>query len=553
MALSRKELDQLVEHHTRHDPFRTWRQRDDELHFRSLYVKHDPQLAALTSMYERKIKVIVERYDRIRQGLEHPGIYGTPVEEELLNWEAKICRLAEKLRDTRFEIRGRVLGNLERDPIGTEYFIDLDGGNNGNTGLSPAQAWLTLEQYTTTTARSPGDIAWVRAATSEVIAANIACDEDGTKSQPIYIIGCSSGSGSGSDEEDPWGDDEDTRPIVDANGSASRFEMVGDHFWTVENMDFKSTLGSGYPCFNLSAYGAVLRNCRFYDSKHATSGAYGLMVASDHISPITIEDCEFYSNRLYGVHHTGGIIYRRCKFDGDIGGLTYTQTYGIHVSSGTAWLVDCEFGQTSPHGSGDIYGSPSCMAYLKNCALNKTSSEARTSIFWEETTFDDYPTRGLRGNLQHYLGVVEESDETPVSGVNYSLMIVPNVNAQYAVYGCQLVDFQTPMAWPGPMRIWLPAGDYSVVIPVRAILSYTNYPTAAELYIIARFNDAASANSLGEAVSSDVLSDASTWVDFEVTFSHAKDGFVYLDLSFTKYQSGGRGIYLYPFPEVTAI
>lgn len=552
MSLKPREMSQLVEDLSRHDPFRNWRQRNDQMRFRSLYVKHDPQLSFLVPMFERKIKTLSEQYERIRDGFEMPHFLHRSEDEALAELEAKIRRLALKLRDTNTEIRGRRLDALERNPIGTEYFIDLDGGNNGNDGLTPGTAWLTIEQYTTTTVRSPGDIAWVRAGTSEIYAANIVSDEDGTKAQPIYIIGCSAGSGSGSDAADPWGDDIDTRPILDANGNNARFDNSRDHFWTIENMDFKSTLGAGSPCCNVNSFGVTLRNCRFYDSKHATSAAYGLTITNDHISQNLVEDCEFFSNRTYGVFHIGGIIYRRCKFDGNIGGYTYTQGNGLYVSSGVAFCQDCDFGQTSPHSTNDFAGQNCGIVILKNCRVNKFGVETRVSVFWDETTFDDLPTLAARGNKQHYMGIVEESDEVPVSGVNYSVKMVPEANAASSREGMGFVYFQTPLAWPGPLRLWLPAGDYSIKIPIRAISAYAAYPTAAELYIRARYNDDPSGNSFGEVISDEVLSDATTWVDFEVTVPQAKDGFVYIDVVLTKYQAT-KGIYVYPFPEVVSI
>ena len=69
MSLTLKELNQLVEDTSRHDPFRNWSQRNDQMFYRSLYVKHDPQLADIKAMYERKFERLKNIYDSTRQGM----------------------------------------------------------------------------------------------------------------------------------------------------------------------------------------------------------------------------------------------------------------------------------------------------------------------------------------------------------------------------------------------------------------------------------------------------------------------------------------------------
>ena len=50
-------------------------------------------------------------------------------------------------------------------------FIDLDSGNDGNTGVDKDNAWLTLDKYTTVTSLFAGDKASVRRGTSQTGAA----------------------------------------------------------------------------------------------------------------------------------------------------------------------------------------------------------------------------------------------------------------------------------------------------------------------------------------------------------------------------------------------
>jgi hypothetical protein len=50
-----------------------------------------------------------------------------------------------------------------------------------------------------------------------------------------------------------------------------------------------------------------------------------------------------------------------------------------------------------------------------------------------------------------------------------------------------------------------------------------------------------------------VLSDGTIWVAFQVSVSPGQDGIVYLDVKLDKYETGPKGIYVFPFPEVTAV
>lgn len=552
MALSKIELTQLVEHYSKHDPFANWKRRDDQLHFRSLYVKHDYQLDRLGPMYSRKLKRIIEHYDFMRQGLDN--IPTAELADALMNVENKIRRIAEKVRDTDMEIRGRQLDTVKRNPIGTEYFIDLTAGNNANTGLSPAQAWRTMEQYTTTSVRSPGDIAWVRAGTTELVGANdINCDEDGTAAQPIYIIGCSSGSGSGSDAVDPWGDDDDTKPIVDFNNGAYTWYFNDDLAWEIERIAVRNSNDNGFDSSNVSILTTTsikFRSCAFYD--RANTAGVTLSGCRVRGARGTFIDCDFYGNRSHGLHldSQGEAMCYRCRFDG---GAT-TQDYGVG-GMGHGYFEECGFGQTTAHDLSDLATGGGEMIF-KACDFNDfdipIGFATMTAVYWEDCS--GTPTAsGSQWTTEFRTGKYE--DEVPVgdSGLSRYSVRMAWLRGNYDDTGEGVGMALSRLSYFGPMRLWLAAGSYTIKVKIRADAAWASYPTAGQLYLAARFYDESSSYSVGESFSDEVLDDGTDWVDFEVAITTGREGPVYLDVILDKYEAGPKGIYVYPFPEVTAV
>lgn len=133
------------------------------------------------------------------------------------------------------------------------------------------RAWKTIEKYTTTTVRTAGDIAYVRANTTETVgAASILLDEYGTIAAQISVIGCDAIA------NDPWNDDSSVRPVLDFGGQAYGITGNGS-FWTFTNMRFlNSHRTSGAFSFS-QRYGYIFNNCVFEDNYYyaITSSIYG--------------------------------------------------------------------------------------------------------------------------------------------------------------------------------------------------------------------------------------------------------------------------------------
>lgn len=129
----------------------------------------------------KAVKKLCRQEERIKLGLERKGqVFNTP----------KQYRRDGKRLDVSDQVAVTVPNTITRSPIGTTYFADSDSGSNGNDGLGTGTAWADFAQYTTTTARSAGDILVVRRGTTATYEASDALlnfDESGTPADRIHI------------------------------------------------------------------------------------------------------------------------------------------------------------------------------------------------------------------------------------------------------------------------------------------------------------------------------------------------------------------------------
>src|SRR4030042_124906 len=205
-------------------PARNWAEWDVLSKYRCVHRKYYDVLKPLLPMYERKINALWQYLEERRETLMGYGLDKVQFEKvsEFKTVLQKIRRLEDKYYTVKQELAGRDLGHFKRKELyGTTYFQDPVDGNDANTGLSIAQAWLTVAKYTSVTVRTAGDILKVRANKTETIAAIVNFDEDGTKNALTEIRGCSIA-------DDPWSDGSDVKPIFDMNGGAFYFNAVAD-------------------------------------------------------------------------------------------------------------------------------------------------------------------------------------------------------------------------------------------------------------------------------------------------------------------------------------
>ncbi len=410
----------------------------------------------------------------------------------------------------------RALGSLITDFVALTDTVTLTTAIAGMTAGDTyyiLDAWLTLEKYTTTTARTAGDIAYVRANTTETVGANdIVMDEDGTALLYISIIGCDGAT------NNPWVEASTVRPIIDFGDAQYQILLSSDDYWKLANLDVIQSADTNGNILLYISHGTYLLNCIVRDNSSVTaSSKFG--VWSDGSTNTIIESCQF-SDNLYANIKIGGSIVtiNNCIFNGGIA----TTDYGIYVEASTIKVKDCTFGQTTAHDLQDIYGFRAAFVYTINCLRNKSTYSAATgSVIFAE---DDNQVKGANVTYS-WKGTVTKSATVRTGGATSSAQLLPS----------SLVGLYAPLSVAPfndyDFKIYKPAGAHTITPYIRADSAWATYPTAAQLYVEASYlSAAATAATKATVVSTAVLSDGTTWVAFPVTFTSVQDGYVYIKI-----------------------
>lgn len=517
MALTSAELNQWVQ-----DKIKTgrlaWTEQNDVSFWRGLHHKYDYQLLAVIEQYKDKYQRLVERYkeylDDIQGKITNFDISQADLKDELLSLKDKVIRLADKYWAVKWEIEGRRLDIFKRKPVGTVYYIDLDGGNDGNDGLSTGNAWLTIEKYTTVTVRSAGDIAYVRANTDETVgAADIILDEDGTQDSFISIIGCDSVT------NDPWSDGSDVKPIIDFNAGAYSVRMDNDDFWYFERLVITGSGDNGFE--QARTIFSKFKSCEFTDNV--------VGVSSFLRSEVFYEGCIFSDNTTTGIDMQAGIVQLdECTFDGGAGG----QTYGIRSwYGGFIEANNCDFGQANAHGSNDIYVSYNARVKLRDCRHNNSFYFSQGGMIFEEDADGVYDA----GKMQAFRGTVTKQASPITGNATQSYKMEPSAYCglynSLGLHADSLIDSTFIIEGTASEEI-------TITIKMQAEDAWATYPTNTQLYIEASYYDSAVDAGRSTVKSTQVISAEDTWTDFSVTLTPLRDGPIYVNVYLKKYEAG---------------
>lgn len=405
----------------------------------------------------------------------------------------------------------------------------ISGQTDGDTYYI-LDSWLTLAQYTTTTARSTGDIGYVRANTSETLAVVLECDEDGDKDTRISIVGCDSVT------NDPWGDASDVKPAADFNASVNYFYFSDAEYWRFERMVFRnSTYSYGNVTVDKNT-DLYIKDCEFLDST-----VHGIKMNGRGFA--YAEGCLFSNNDSAQVFiQSGTMRLRSCVLDAGAGGGNrgVDMYYGGFIE-----LVDCSLGQTNAFTNADLHLSYTAKVFMRNCQHNNDFNVTRTSVIYEEDV------DGVKGANRMICGVGTVTKDTGVvrsGGAESSAKMEPaSVNGlnNFLSLRNSIIEF--------PFKIKRPAVLTTLTVYIRSLGTWSTYPTADELYLEASYLDeAATSASRAKVQSNDVLSHPSDWKAFDVTFTPLQEGIVYLNVSLKKYENVGDGCYVsMEPPEIT--
>jgi len=380
-----------------------------------------------------------------------------------------------------------------------------------------------LNQFTTDTARSAGDILKVRANQTHLYAGiDILFDEDGNANNMIEIRGCSS-------TDDPFGDGSDVKPIIGFGDTAYQLRQSYDNFWKFTRLECIESTDSGILQLE-SQHGAVFDDCVFRDA--SSSGIYFAL----SVGEVLIQDCSFFSNTISNIYaYSSRFKCIRCTFDGGAA----TTDYGIRFRAASVTeLLDCSFGSSTAHDVADLYAErgPSRVC-ARNCSFAGSFSfgtYGSGSIIRSE---DHNQTKGAH-RTHYYNGTIEKDTSVVRSGgASSSAKMTPNSHCGLYYPLTIADDFCS-----GDFKLWLPADEKTVTIYMRTF-GYTSIPLADELYIEASYLDEATGGHRATVQSTQSVSANDTWTAFSVTFTPSQEGWVYVTVYLKKYEASS-GVYV---------
>jgi len=496
-------------------------QKDERSKHRSVHIKKLKQLEWLVNFYPKQIETLQKRIKDLLDG--KIMIRGNQkVDDLIVHIQSQIERLTDKYATVIGEIDLRKKGAYERHPIGTTYYIDLDSGNDASDGLSTGNAWLTLDKYCNVTSRTPGDIAKVRSGTNGFGPSSV--DEIGTVDSLITIKGCNI-------SDDPWSDSSDVRPIIDGDGNYVAIAYNADlSYWKLENIEINNagSLDEGYAVFSGYSNGSLfLVNCDLSDNA-------GYAVYSSCF--LYMENC-LITNNYSGISTSGKVHLKGCVLNGNgtEGDVGIENDGGLDV-----FLEDCQVGETTPFGINISYYSH---MLLRNCLCNTNNVYTFVNSFLQEEGINQedgtHKLTCFNGTIEKVTNVVHSEGATSSAkvlpneycGLYNPIKLTPFLDNDFAVY-CYA------------------SSPVTVTVYIRAIDAWSVYPTAASLYLEALYLDETTTAHRASVKSDEVISDGSTWVGFQCTFTPIQNGFAYLNLYLGKYESD-KGIYVDIKPVIT--
>ena len=378
---------------------------------KTIDAKFDDVLSHVATSYVRKITLLREQiaHPTIDGGVDTVGKtleeIGRQVVDSIQSAITKEKRLLDKLACVLKEQDLRAKHLVERTPHHTDYYIDYDNGNDGNTGLSTGQAWKTITKYTTDTVRSAGDIAYLRANITwdqGTEATDIEFDEDGTVDAYISIIGCGK---TGDGDSDPWGDDDATKPIIDFEDAAYQMYAYMQDYWWLERVDIRRGEDVYGHLYLRTAIGWYIKGCDFSDSTKNGIRTQG--------TQFTLDDCTFadlhtlegqvLANQSYGCE----IVAKDCTFNHGAG---VGSDYAIVIRGGQVYCHDCSFGDTTQFDNGIFHVMPGGAVYMRNCTYTGTLTaySAGGAVYSEDDdgTFESHVTTFCQGTITRDTGTV---------------------------------------------------------------------------------------------------------------------------------------------------
>ena len=524
---------------------------ETKLHERAVDVKFDDVLEELIPMYVSKIDALRAYLMDDESGIKiapftKEGKLKTEYEvyqefckkaDEYHYAQTKEQRLLDKLACCLKEQELRKAKLVTRIPHHTTYYCDYTNGNDANDGLSAdnAHSWKTINQYTTTTVRTAGDILLVRAnQTHDCSGASIVCDEDGNVDNWIKIVGCDATT------NDPWNDDSNVKPILDFNYQNYYFNIGQDDYWWIERLDIrKSGSGNGQLAIGTASNttGNQITQCYVKDCDISDGNANtveGIYILNCNC---TLDGCTFVNTNGVSLFASYCIIVaKNCTFNG---GASKPTANAVNFSGSIVYFDNCSFGLTTEYTSAILYmGFSFGLAVLRNCSYSGTlisrTSSATTGIVRVE---DDDAVYG-KHFTDYYQGVISRETASPRPGGSTSYVkMLPNV---YCGLNNPLIIGE-PLSGFTPK--WLTKDvEYTVTVYARVGSAWDSALSASEAYLRCSYLSNASTAERTEIDSTETIANDTTWTAFTVTFTPLQTGFAYFWFYLAEYEDASEYI-----------
>ena len=186
------------------------------------------------------------------------------------------------------------------EDVGTTYYIDSFGGNDGNSGTAESSAWKTLAKASSVV-YAAGDKILLKA--GSVFNGTFRAQGGGTAENPVTV--------------DAYGDTASLAlPVVRSDEDVILFDIRNVSGWCVRNLEFTAPNGKGV---YITADGSgmttdiTVQNCVFHDIYYRRCESYSggycpIMLSSSgptaRLRNITLKDCNIY-DCAYGVNMGG--------------------------------------------------------------------------------------------------------------------------------------------------------------------------------------------------------------------------------------------------------
>ena len=481
------------------------------------------------------------------------------------------------------------------------YYIDADSGLDANAGTSTGAAWKTLNQFTTVSVRTAGDIAILRNGTTAGYHSGdlaLQFDEDGTLLAPIEVK---------MDYANAFGDD------VDISATASATVTFGSKTWTFTSdvsgviaaddfiyvvgddgevysyrVESVSTVtvttylpykgdsaGSGLTVTNIGAapiYGTLTG---LTTNVKPVSDSYwkikGLHIQHNNgsngcIEPNACVDFLFYdcileggANTTYGIYYTGtssGIILRKCYSHNNIStyyfykvlkfwdGYFTASSYHIYWirSWGAAEFFECEFDGTGQVIDGGVYFSN---LKFRNCTFSTTDAflqDSGSSVAAEFYAVEDFDN--VKGDTRVYTLLDSAADDIIMQSETTTVRTGGSNISQkvFPKINMGAIEQSVLKLIDLPIYANTTSKTYTFYFKPDDTAEWTTDPTASELWVELEAWGHATNNFRKITKSTGVVdfNGTSGWQSISVTVAPSQAGVAYLRVYYSKPKESGK-------------